>query len=282
MKLGIAMFPTDYALRPDELAPLVEERGFDSLWFPEHTHIPVSRETPYPGGGDLPDQYSHTYDPFVALTAAAAVTSTLLLATGICLVIQRDPIITAKEVASVDQLSGGRFIFGIGGGWNREEMRNHGTDPDHRFRVMRERVEGMKAIWTAEEAEYHGRYVDFGPIWSWPKPAQEPHPPIYVGGNGDNVLNRVVAYGDAWMPNRLLDEPERLGERIQDLQRIAEEAGRAPIPVMISGVRSDPDLIERHEAIGVERATIYIPPVDRDEAESRLDHLVRKVDPVRS
>ncbi|HEX8854133.1 MAG TPA: LLM class F420-dependent oxidoreductase [Thermoleophilaceae bacterium] len=282
MKLGIAMFPTDNAVRPDELARLVEERGFESLWFAEHTHIPVSRETPYAGGGELPDRYSRTHDPFVALTAAAAATSALLIGTGICLVIERDPIVTAKEVASVDQLSGGRFLFGIGGGWNREEMVNHGTDPDHRFRLMRERVEAMKAIWAEDEAEYHGRYVNFDPIWSWPKPVQEPHPPIVVGGNGENVLKRVVSYGEEWMPNRLLDEPERLGERIVDLQRMAEDAGRGEIPVTVSGIRPDPGLIERHEAIGVSRATIYIPPVDRDEAESRLDHLAQKLGPVRT
>jgi probable F420-dependent oxidoreductase len=281
VKLGIAMFPTDYAVRPDELAALVEERGFESLWFPEHTHIPVSRETPYPGGGELPEMYSHTYDPFVALTAAAGATSTLLIATGICLVIQRDPIVTAKEVASIDRLSDGRFLFGIGGGWNREEMADHGTDPDHRFRLMRERVEAMKAIWTEDEAEYHGRYVNFDSIWSWPKPTQKPHPPIVVGGNGDNVLKRVVSYGDEWLPNRLLDEPERLGERIVDLQRMAEDAGRGEIPVTISGARSDPELLKRHEAIGVSRATFYIPSVERDEAESRLDHLAEKLAPVR-
>jgi probable F420-dependent oxidoreductase len=166
MKFGIAMFPTDYAVEPATLGRLVEERGFDSLWFPEHTHIPVSRKTPYPAGGDLPRAYSHTYDPFVALAAAAAATERLKLATGICLVIERDPITTAKEVASLDRLSGGRFLFGIGAGWNREEMENHGTDPDRRFGLMRERVEAMKAIWTNEEAEYHGKQVDFGPIWS--------------------------------------------------------------------------------------------------------------------
>src|SRR5215210_8306551 len=166
MKFGIAVFPTDSAADPVTIARLVEERGFESLFFPEHTHIPVSRRTPYPGGGELPPEYSHTLDPFVALTAAAMATERLLVATGICLVVERDPITTAKEVASLDQVSGGRFLFGVGAGWNEEEMENHGTDPRRRFGLMRERVEAMKAIWTEDEAEYHGRYVDFEPIWS--------------------------------------------------------------------------------------------------------------------
>src|SRR5436190_900736 len=184
-----------------------EERGFESLWFPEHTHIPASRETPWPGGADLPEQYWHTYDPFVALSAVAQATERLRLATGICLIIQRDPITTAKEVASLDRLSGGRFLFGVGAGWNREEMQNHGTDPDRRFGVMRERIEAMKAIWTQDEPEYHGKHVDFDPLWSWPKPLQQPHPPVWVGGSSPKVIDRVVRFGDGWMPNRVpLDE----------------------------------------------------------------------------
>ncbi|HEV3229956.1 MAG TPA: LLM class F420-dependent oxidoreductase, partial [Solirubrobacteraceae bacterium] len=202
------MFPTDYSIGPAELARLVEERGFESLFFPEHTHIPASRDTPYPAGGDLPQEYWHTYDPFVALTAAAAATERLRIATGICLVIERDPITTAKEVASIDRLSGGRFLFGVGAGWNVEEMANHGTDFRHRFGVMREHVEAMKAIWTEDEASYHGKYVDFDRILSWPKPLQQPHPPVIVGGNGERVLERVIAFGDEWMPNRIGDETE--------------------------------------------------------------------------
>src|ERR671937_1020459 len=200
MKFGIAVFPTDYAADPAAITRLVEERGFESLFFPEHTHIPTSRETPYPAGGELPDEYSHTYDPFVALTAAAAATEKLLLATGICLVIERDPIVTAKEVASVDRLSGGRFLFGVGAGWNIEEMENHGTDPHRRFSLMRERIEAMKAIWTEDEASYHGEHVEFERIWSWPKPVQKPHPPILVGGSGQKVIDRVLRFGDEWMP----------------------------------------------------------------------------------
>jgi len=269
MLFGVAVFPTDYAVDPGALARMVEERGFESLFFPEHTHIPADRTTPYPPGGELPRQYSHTYDPFVALTAAAATTESLLLATGICLVIERDPIITAKEVASLDRLSGGRFLFGVGAGWNLEEMENHGTDPHRRFSLMRERVEAMKAIWTQDEAEYHGEHVDFDPIWSWPKPVQQPYPPVLVGGNGPKVLERVVAFGDEWMPNRVTG----LTDRVAELNRLAGEAGRDPIPVTLSGARPDPELIERGEQVGVHRCSFYIDPADAGETERQLDEL---------
>ena len=269
MKFGIAMFPTDYAVEPATLAQLVEERGFESLWFPEHTHIPISRRTPYPAGGELPRAYSRTYDPFVALTAAAAATERLRVATGICLVVERDPIVTAKEVASLDRLSGGRFIFGVGAGWNREEMEDHGTDPDRRFGLMRERAEAMKAIWTNEEAEYHGEQVDFGPIWCWPKPLQLPHPPIVVGGNGPKVLDRVLGYGDEWMPNRV--PPEALPGRIEELQRRAAEAGRGRIPVTWSGAKPDPAEVERLIDAGVDRITFYVKPEDAGQVERALD-----------
>jgi probable F420-dependent oxidoreductase len=269
MRFGIAMFPADYSVHPGELARMVEERGFESLFFPEHTHIPASRRTPYPAGGELPDEYSHTYDPFVALTAAAAATDRLLLATGICLVIERDPIITAKEVASIDRLSGGRFLFGVGAGWNREEMENHGTDPRRRFSLMRERIEAMKEIWSNDEAEYHGRHVDFGPIWCWPKPLQQPHPPILVGGNAEKALKRVVAFGDEWMPNRV----SGLTERLAELRRLAAEAGRDPIPVTLSGAKPDRELIAKGEQAGVHRCTFYVPPGGRDEVERALDGL---------
>jgi probable F420-dependent oxidoreductase len=269
MLFGVAVFPTDYAVEPGTLARMVEERGFESLFFPEHTHIPADRTTPYPPGGELPRQYSHTYDPFVALTAAAATTESLLLATGICLVIERDPIITAKEVASLDRLSGGRFLFGVGAGWNLEEMENHGTDPHRRFSLMRERVEAMKAIWTQDEASYHGEHVDFDPIWSWPKPVQQPYPPVLVGGNGPKVLERVVAFGDEWMPNRVTG----LTDRVAELNRLAAEAGRDPIPVTLSGARPDPELIERGEQVGVHRCSFYIDPADAGETERQLDEL---------
>src|SRR5918912_2254477 len=224
------MFPTDYSIDPVELGRIAEEHGFESLFFPEHTHIPASRRTPYPAGGELPREYFNLWDPFVALAGVAAATERLLLATGICLVVERDPIVTAKEVASLDRLSNGRFLFGIGAGWNREEMENHGTDPRRRFSLMRERVEAMKAIWAQDEAEYHGEHVDFDPVWSWPKPAQEPHPPVLVGGNGERVLDRVVRYGDEWMPNIARDDIGNLERRIAELQEKASAAGRGEIP----------------------------------------------------
>jgi probable F420-dependent oxidoreductase len=275
MKFGIAIFPTDYAIAMTELGPAVEERGFESLWVAEHTHIPVSRSTPYPSGGELPKHYWHTLDPFVALTAAAAVTRTLRIATGICLVIEHDTIDMAKEVASLDHLSGGRFIFGIGGGWNREEMANHGTAFETRWQVMRERVEAMKTIWTREEPEYHGDFVDFEPIWLWPKPVQKPHPPILLGGNGPNTLKRVVRFADGWMPNR-----GDFLERIPELQRLARDAGRGPIPVT-AYVRPDPQLIERCIEAGVERIIYYLPSDGRDAALSALDKLTTLTQPYR-
>src|SRR2546423_3102882 len=281
MKFGIAMFPTDYAVDPATVAMLVEERGFDSLWFPEHTHIPSSRKTPYPAGGELPEMYSHTYDPFVALMAAAAATNELKLGTGICLVIERDPITTAKEVASLDQLSGGRFLFGVGAGWNEEEMENHGTDPGRRFGVMRERIEAMKAIWTEDEASYHGRYVDFDRIWSWPKPAQRPHPPIIVGGNGKRVLERVVAYGDEWMPNRI-ESVDELRARIDELERMAADAGREKPKVGLYAAPADASEMESYPAIGLARYVPFVPPVPGPEAEERLDHLASAVEEYRA
>jgi probable F420-dependent oxidoreductase len=206
MKFGLGIFPTEDGPAPGDIARIAEERGFESLFFPEHTHIPASRETEFPGGRELPAMYSHSYDPFVALTAAAAATEQLRIGTGVCLVIERDPIITAKEVATLDVLSQGRFLFGVGAGWNEEEMRDHGTDPARRFKVMRERVEAIKAIWTEEEASYEGEFVNFERIWCWPKPVQQPHPPVLVGGTGAQVLDRVLRFGDEWMPNRLSDE----------------------------------------------------------------------------
>ena len=272
MDIGLAHFLTDYGMQPAELGRKVEERGFESLMLPEHTHIPVSRDTPYPGGGELPREYSHTLDPFAALAAIAAVTERIKIGTGVCLIIQRDPIVTAKEVASVDQISGGRFLFGVGAGWNREEMENHGTDYRTRFTRMRESVEAMKAIWTEDEAEYHGKIVDFDPIWCWPKPAQKPHPPVLVGGLGEKVLDRVVAYGDEWIPNRVRS-PEDLGERIAELQRKADAAGRDPIPVTVFGAKPEARLLERLRNAGVTRSLFSLPAAPPDEVESALDRL---------
>lgn len=265
MKFGVQMFPTDYAIPVTELARACEDLGFESLFFPEHTHIPTSRRTPWPGGAPLPQEYSHTLDPFVACGAAAAVTSTLKVGTGICLVIQRDPITLAKEVASVDFLSGGRFLFGIGGGWNAEEMENHGTRPSVRWKILRERILAMKQIWTSDEAEYHGQFVDFDPIWSWPKPAQRPHPPVLVGGDGPRTLERVVEYGDGWMPIGGRGGAG-LAARIQELQRMAKAAGRGPIPVSIFGVPPSNEAIEAFAAMGAERVLFGLRPEPAEKA----------------
>jgi probable F420-dependent oxidoreductase len=264
MDTGLAIFATDYALRPGELARLAEERGHESLFFPEHTHIPASRATPYAGGGDLPAKYARTYDLFVALTAAAMTTTSLRIGSGICLVVERDPILTAKEVASVDHLSGGRLEFGIGAGWNREEMTNHGTDPRQRMAILQERVEAMKAIWTQDEATYHGSHVNFDRIWSWPKPAQRPHPPILVGGAGPTVEDRVLAVGDAWFPNYTSDGL---------LERAAALTARAdrPIDLMVMGIPADPKVLERYSKAGFRRAVHWLPSAGRGPVERAMD-----------
>jgi probable F420-dependent oxidoreductase len=269
MEIGVFMFPTDFSMHPGEFARAVEERGLDAVLFPEHTHIPASRETPWPGGGELPPEYSHCLDPFVALTAAAAVTKRIRIGTGICLVIERDPIVLAKEVASLDRVSDGRFVFGIGGGWNREEMANHGTDYGTRWTLLRERIEAMKAIWTQDEASYHGEHVNFERIWAWPKPTQKPHPPVVVGGNGERTLQRVVRYGDEWMP---IGRGEgTFGPRIRELQALAAEAGRAPIPVSVFGVPSKAAMLEAHQADGVYQCYFPVPPTGADKVLPRLD-----------
>jgi len=273
VKFGAAIFPTDYGISMSELAPPVEQAGFESLWVAEHSHIPVSRQSPWAGGPELPKHYWHTMDPFVALTAAALASKTLLVGTGICLVVERDPIHTAKEVASLDHISNGRFLFGVGGGWNREEMADHGTEFSTRWKLLRERIQAMKAIWTQDEAEYHGEMVDFGSMWSWPKPIQKPHPPIILGGSGPNILKRVVNYADGWMPNR-----GDVAERIGDLREMAQAAGRGHIPVT-AYPRADAADIERLSAAGVDRCIYYLPPDGRDAALSRLDVLARLIAP---
>jgi probable F420-dependent oxidoreductase len=264
MQFGIAIFSTDYAIRPDELAREIEQRGFESLWLPEHTHIPANRRTPYPAGGDLPKEYWHTHDPFVALTAAAMATTTLRVATGICLLIERDPITTAKEVASIDMLSGGRFVFGIGGGWNAEEMENHGTEYKKRWRLLRERVLAMKEIWTKDEAEFHGEFVNFDKLWSYPKPTQKPHPPILMGGDGQTTFDRVIEFCDGWMPIGF--RMGNLPEKIATLRQRAESAGRDPntISISIFGANPDKATLEQLEGLGVERAIFFVPPAERD------------------
>jgi probable F420-dependent oxidoreductase len=271
MKYALTMFPTDDAIRPDDLARAAEERGFESLFFPEHTHIPCSRKTPYPAGGDLPREYYRTHDPFVALGLAAAVTKKIKLATGICLVIERDPIVLAKEVASLDSLSNGRAILGIGAGWNVEEMANHGTEFKSRWQLLRERVEAMKAIWQNEQAQYHGKFVSFDPVFSFPKPVQKPHPPVLLGGHGPKALERVVRYCDGWLPISLRAGDIQAG--IADLRRLAEKAGRDPrsISVSVFWAPADRKALDDYEAVGVERAIFPLPPAPRDQVMPILD-----------
>ena len=274
MKTGIATFVTDTGISPGPLGRAIEERGFDSLFLAEHTHIPLSRKSPWPGGGELPEKYYRTLDPFVALTATACATEKLLLGTGVALLIERDPIITAKEVASLDLVSGGRFVFGVGVGWNREEMENHGTDPRTRGQLMDERLRAMKEIWTKDEPEFHGRFVDFDPIGAWPKPVQNPHPPIYVGG-GRRAFGRIAELGDAWMPNRMT--PEKLGSMMRELH---EGAGR-DVPVTVFGASGEPGELEGYARLGVERVLLILPTVPEDETLNHLDDLVRAAEAVR-
>jgi probable F420-dependent oxidoreductase len=264
MEFGIGYFPTHDAVSPGAFARLVEQRGHESLFFAEHSHIPASRASPYPGGGELPRKYIHCYDLFVALTHAAAATSKLRVGSGICLVIQRDPIHTAKGVASIDHLSGGRFEFGVGAGWNREEMSDHGTDPRTRMRLMQERIEAMKEIWTHDEASYSGEFVSFERIWSWPKPAQRPHPPILVGGYGQTVLDRVLAFGDVWFPNF---GPPDLLDRVAELRRRADRR----IDVMAMGVPADPSALETLEKAGFARVVHWIPSGNLAVVEAALE-----------
>src|SRR3954469_11172598 len=247
MDVGLVIFPTGDGIRPDELALAAEHAGYESLFFTEHTHIPTSRESPWPGGAELPDKYRRTHDPFVALSFAAAATTKLKLGTSVCLVVEHDPIVLAKEVASLDVLSGGRFVFGVGAGWNRPEMSNHGTDPDTRHRLMRERVEAMKAIWASDEGEYHGQLVDFDPIWQWPKALRTP---VFIGGNGPKVEDRVLRYGDGWMPN--MKEVETLKPRIE---RLDERAGKH-VPVTYYG--ATPENLDTLRDAGVDRALIVL------------------------
>ncbi|HYE92573.1 MAG TPA: LLM class F420-dependent oxidoreductase [Terriglobales bacterium] len=269
MHYGIVMFPTDYAIRPDDLAKAAEQRGFESLWVPEHTHIPASRKSPWPGGGPLPKEYWHSHDPFVALAMAAAVTTKLKLGTGICLVIERDPITTAKEVASLDFLSKGRFLFGIGGGWNAEEMEHHGTPFKTRWRVLRERVLAMKELWTKEEAEFHGEFVNFDKSWAYPKPVQKPHPPILMGGDGPTTIDRVLEFCDGWMP--IAARMQNGAEKIAELQRRAKEKGRGPIPVTAFMPKPDRAVLDGLEAAGCDRVVLGLPSDGADKVLGILD-----------
>jgi probable F420-dependent oxidoreductase len=271
MHIGICIFATEYAIRIDELAREVESRGFESLWVPEHTHIPTSRRTPFPGGPTLPEEYKHTLDPFVSLMAAAAATTKLRIGTGICLIIERDTIVTAKSAASLDLLSNGRFEFGIGGGWNAEEMETHGTVFKTRFKRLREQVFALKKIWTEDVAEFHGEYVSFDPIWSWPKPAQKPHPPVLLGGESSYTLQRVVDFCDGWFPRAR--DPQRVLTGLAELKDLAQQAGRDPKTISTSVFAGPPDraVLDQWAAAGVTRVALRLPPEGRDTVLPLLD-----------
>ena len=268
MKFGIATFVTDEGIRPAPLGRALEERGFDSVFLAEHSHIPASRESPYPGGGDLPRIYYRTLDPFVALTAMAATTTDLLLGTGIVLMPQRDVIHTAKSAASVDLVSRGRLLFGVGAGWNREEMRNHGVAPKKRGPLMTEQLHALKQLWTADEAEFHGEHVDFDPVFSWPKPDREPHPPIYLGGESDAALTRLAEVGDGWLPRGHVSFDE-----IRKVRSELADKGKPDVPTTVFAAPPDPGQVSGYAEAGVERVTFMLPTLPESETLTKLDEL---------
>jgi probable F420-dependent oxidoreductase len=273
MKIGAVMFFTTDSMQPAPLARMLEERGFESLWVPEHTHIPSSRKTPYPAGGPLIRPYYDIMDPFLALNTAATVTTRLRIGTGIALLTQRDPIVTAKLVSTIDQLSGGRFLFGVGNGWNQDEIENHGTDFASRHKLARERVEAMKAIWTQEEPEYHGEFVNFDKMKQWPKPAQMPHPPIIVGGAFPYAARRAIRYGDGWIPRADRLAKDGVGVVIERFRKLAAEQGRDPatLPVTIFRAPDEIDGLRFCQEIGVDRVTFSLPAEKEDKILPILD-----------
>ena len=261
MKFGASMFFTDYSMGPAELAVALEERGFDIVWAPEHSHIPTSRKSSFILGSELPKRYYDVMDPFVTLTTAAMATRTLKVGTGVCLVAQRDPIQTAKLVASIDQVSGGRFVFGVGNGWNEDEMENHGTAFATRHKRARENIEAMKEIWTKSEAEYHGEFVNFDPMRAWPKPVQKPYPSILVGGAFPYSARRAIRYGDGWMPQVTERSPTPLIELIPKFRQMCAEADRDPdkMDISLGGQSPDADLAKRYRDAGVNRVSTSLP-----------------------
>jgi probable F420-dependent oxidoreductase len=271
MDFGVSMFMTDYAIGAADLARALEERGFESLWNPEHSHIPLSRKTPFPGGGELPKMYYDAMDPFVTLSVAAAVTTKLKVGTGVCLVIQRDTIQTAKLVASIDQISKGRFLFGIGGGWNQDEMEDHGTVYATRFKKMREQIEAMKVIWTENKPEYHGEIVDFPPMMTWPKPVQKPHPPVILGGAFPHAARRAVRYGNGWVP--IAGRGGSLADWLPAFKEMLAEAGRSldEVPITMFGAPQDVDQLKRWRDMGVARVVAGCPPEPADKTLPLLD-----------
>jgi probable F420-dependent oxidoreductase len=271
MKFGISTFVNDDSIDTVSLARAIEERGFESLVIAEHTHIPASRESAYPLGGELPKIYYRTLDPFVTLAAAAAVTSTIELFTGIALLIQRDPIITAKEAASIDLISGGRFVFGVGAGWNLEEMRDHGTDPKTRGALLDERIEAIKALWADEPAEYHGKYVDFPPSYIRPKPVRRPHPPIYIGGNSNATMKRVVRHEAGWISNPF--PIEEVSRRVEQLRG----AAAYDVPLAMFGTPNNLEYWRAAEDLGFGQLALLLPTKPRDESLRLLDDYAARV-----
>jgi len=271
MKFGISTFVTDDGIDPVSLGQAIEERGFESLVIAEHTHIPASRESAYPMGGELPSIYYRTLDPFVTLAAAAAVTSTIELFTGIALLIQRDPIVTAKEAASIDLISGGRFVFGVGAGWNIEELRHHGTEPKTRGKLLDERIEAIKALWTTEPAEYHGKYVDFDSSYLRPKPVQKPHPPIYIGGDSDATVKRIIRHDAGWISNPL--PVDHLAKRIEQIRA----GGGGDVPLAQFGTPADLEYWHAVEDLGYGQVALLLPTKPREESLRILDEFAEKV-----
>jgi probable F420-dependent oxidoreductase len=275
LKSGVSMFFTDYSMAPGELAQALEARGYESVWAPEHSHIPLSRKSAFPGGGDLPKKYYDTMDPFVTLTAAAMATKTLMVGTGVCLVAQRDPIQTAKLVASIDQVSGGRFLFGIGNGWNQDELEDHGIAFTDRHKAARERVEAMKVIWTKSKAEYHGEFVNFDPMMTWPKPVQKPHPPVIVGGAFPYSARRAIRYGNGWIPQAARGGYQEIADLIPEFRKMAAEAGRNAddIAITVWFPRRDLELMKRYADLGVERVVFNVDSEKADKAMPVIDEI---------
>jgi probable F420-dependent oxidoreductase len=278
MKFGLTVFATTASLAVADLARTVEALGFDTLWFPDHTHVPVNGSSAWPGGGDMPHYYRATFDPLIACTVAASATERLRVGVGVCLVPARDPIVLAKQVASIDVMSSGRMVLGVGAGWNRAEIANHGVDPSQRWDVMRERVLAMKEIWSHDEASFQGHHVSFPPLWSWPKPLQQPGVPIVVGGHGPGVVGRVLDYGDEWLVMPSSGAPP-LGERLAELGRRADELGRPRprVSVQVYGLPPEDRIIERYVALGVDRIDLAINHGDPSQQHRELDELAETV-----
>jgi probable F420-dependent oxidoreductase len=277
MRIGLVTFSTDDSIRPDHLAREAEDQGFSSLFFCEHSNIPVSRETPYPGGGDLPPEYYRTYDPFVSLSWAASATSTIRVGTGMCVLTQRDAIHTAKSVASLDQLSEGRFDFGVAPGWNVDEMRQHGTNPKTRTRLLREKVLAIKHLWADEVSEYDGELLHIAPTTLRPVPYQRPHPPVILGGMGPTVLDRVLDYADAWAPNPGWPPMPDLPDRIQELRERAAAQGRERIPIYIFGVTGGAEQVQRYAELGVDECVFLLPTLPRPQTVEALQEMAKAV-----